>query len=126
MEDRPCRMRVLAGVGVWGTGRVVTHIGLGWMGGLVLRMVLAFNVAELGRTSGGNKQSDQDPIRTSFMSTSSGEEARNRPAACGGSPLRTAGTCGANAAGVCGGGTAVVATVISMEPSGGDSTSPYM
>lgn len=44
-------MRVLAGVGVWGTGRVVTHIGLGWMGGLVLRMVLAFSVAELGRTS---------------------------------------------------------------------------
>lgn len=43
-------MRVLAGAGVWGTGRVVTHTGLGWMGGLVLRMVLAFNVAEPGRT----------------------------------------------------------------------------
>lgn len=54
MEGRPCRMRVLAGAGVWGTGRVVTHTGLGWMGGLVLRMVLAFNVAEPGRTSGEN------------------------------------------------------------------------
>lgn len=49
-------MRVLAGAGVWGTGRVVTHTGLGWMGGLALRMVLAFNVAELGRTSGDRKQ----------------------------------------------------------------------
>lgn len=56
MEGRPCRMRVLAGAGVCGTGRVVTHTGLGWMGGLVLRMVLAFNVAELGRTSGKKKQ----------------------------------------------------------------------
>lgn len=52
MEGRPCSMRVLAGAGVCGTGRVVTHTGLGWMGGLVLRMVLAFNVAELGRTAG--------------------------------------------------------------------------
>lgn len=52
MEGRPCSMRVLAGAGVGGTGRVVTHTGLGWMGGLVLRMVLAFNVAELGRTAG--------------------------------------------------------------------------
>lgn len=56
MEGRPCRMRVLAGAGVWGTGTVVTHTGLGWMGGLVLRMVLAFNVAELGRTSGEKEQ----------------------------------------------------------------------
>lgn len=52
MEGRPCRMRVLAGAGVWGTGRVVTHTGLGWMRGLVLRIVLAFKVAELGRTVG--------------------------------------------------------------------------
>lgn len=52
MAGRPCRMRVLAGAGVWGTGRVVTHNGLGWMGGLVLRIVLAFNEVELGRTSG--------------------------------------------------------------------------
>lgn len=56
MEGRPCRMRVLGGAGVWVTGRVVTHTGLGWMGGLVLRMVLAFNVAEPGRTSGDRKQ----------------------------------------------------------------------
>lgn len=41
-------MSALAGVAVWGTGRVATHTGRGWMGGLVLRMVLAFNVAELG------------------------------------------------------------------------------
>lgn len=52
MEGRPCRMRVLAGAGVWGTGSVATHTGLGWMGGLVLRMVLAFNVDEPGRTKG--------------------------------------------------------------------------
>lgn len=52
MAGRPCRMRVLAGAGVWGTGRVATHTGRGWMGGLVLRMVLAFNEVELGRTSG--------------------------------------------------------------------------
>lgn len=52
MEGRPCRMRVLAGAGDWGTGRVVTHTGLGWMGGLLLRIVLAFKVAELGRTAG--------------------------------------------------------------------------
>lgn len=32
------------------TGSVATHTGRGWMGGLVLRMVLAFIVAELGRT----------------------------------------------------------------------------
>lgn len=48
MEGRPCSMSALAGVAVWGTGRVATHTGRGWMGGLVLRMVLAFNVAELG------------------------------------------------------------------------------
>lgn len=52
MEGRPCRMRVLDGAGFWVTGRVVTHMGLGWMGGLGLRIVLVFNVAELGRTSG--------------------------------------------------------------------------
>lgn len=56
MEGRPCRMRVLAGAGVCGTGRVVTHTGLGWMGGLVLRMELAFNPAEPGRTAAGRKQ----------------------------------------------------------------------
>lgn len=39
-------MRALAGAGFWGTGRVATHSGLGWMGGLVLRMVLAFKVAD--------------------------------------------------------------------------------
>lgn len=43
-------MRVLAAAGVWVTGREATHTGLGWMGGLVLRIVFAFNVAELGRT----------------------------------------------------------------------------
>lgn len=43
-------MSALAGVAVWETGRVATHTGRGWMGGLVLRMVLAFNVAELGKT----------------------------------------------------------------------------
>lgn len=53
MECSPCRMRVLAAAWVWLTGREATHTGLGWMGGLVLRIVLAFNVAELGRTSGG-------------------------------------------------------------------------
>lgn len=53
MEGRPCRMRVLAGAGLWGTGRAATHTGLGWMGGLVLRMLLAFNVAEAGRPGGG-------------------------------------------------------------------------
>lgn len=52
MEGRPCSMSALAGVAVWGTGRVATHTGRGWMGGLVLRMVLAFNVAELGKTEG--------------------------------------------------------------------------
>lgn len=55
--------------------------------------------------------------------------ALNRPAACVWSPLRTAGICAVNgvcSCVVCGGGTAVVATVISMDPSGGDSTSPYM
>lgn len=56
MEGRPCSMSVLAGAGVLGTGRVVTHTGLGWMGGLVLRMVLAFNVAEAGRTEGETGQ----------------------------------------------------------------------
>lgn len=45
-------MRVLAGAGVWGTGMVVTHTGLGCMGGLALRIVLAFKVAELGGTAG--------------------------------------------------------------------------
>lgn len=48
MEGRPCSMSALAGVAVWEMGRVATHTGRGWMGGLVLRMVLAFNVAELG------------------------------------------------------------------------------
>lgn len=62
MEGRPCSMRVLAGAGVCGTGRVVTHTGLGWMGGLVLRMVLAFNVAELGRTAGWEKQTHTSEI----------------------------------------------------------------
>lgn len=52
-------MRVLAGAGVCGTGRVVTHTGLGWMGGLVLRMLLAFNVAEPGRTEGDRKQTSR-------------------------------------------------------------------
>ena len=47
-------MRALAGAGVWDTGRVVTHTGLGWMGGFVLRMELAFNVAELGRAEGSS------------------------------------------------------------------------
>lgn len=43
-------MRVFAGAGFCGTGSVAaTHTGRGWMGGLVLRMVLAFNV--LGRTA---------------------------------------------------------------------------
>lgn len=50
MECSPCRMRVLAAAWVWLTGREATHTGLGWMGGLVLRIVFAFNVAELGRT----------------------------------------------------------------------------
>ena len=50
-------MRVLAeDVGVCGTGRVVTHTGLGWMGGLVLRMELAFNPADPGRTAADTKQ----------------------------------------------------------------------
>lgn len=49
-EGRPCSMSVLDVAGFWVTGRAVTHTGLGWMGGLALRMVLAFNVAELGRT----------------------------------------------------------------------------
>lgn len=48
----------------------------------------------------------------------------NRPAACVCSPLRTEGICAGSC--VCGGGTAVVATVISMDPSGGERTSPYM
>lgn len=48
---RPCRMRVLAAAGLWLTGREATQSGLGWIGGLVLRMVLAFR-AELGRTGG--------------------------------------------------------------------------
>lgn len=48
----------------------------------------------------------------------------NRPAACVCSPLRTEGICAVSC--VCGDGTAVVATVISMDPSGGESTSPYM
>ncbi len=38
----------------------------------------------------------------------------------------TAGICVANGVCRCVWGTAVVATVISMDPSGGDSTSPYM
>lgn len=65
MEGRPCRMRVLADVEAWGTGSVATHTGLGWMGGLVLRMVLAFNVAELGRTEG-----DRTSVEVMFLRAS--------------------------------------------------------
>lgn len=39
-------MRVLAGAGLWLTGTEATHTGLGWMGGLLLRMVLALSAAE--------------------------------------------------------------------------------
>lgn len=56
MEGRLCSMRVLAGVGFWGTGRVVTQTGRGWMGGLVLRMVLAFSVVVLGRPEKNKKK----------------------------------------------------------------------
>lgn len=59
MEGRPCSMSALAGVAVWGTGRVATHTGRGWMGGLVLRMVLAFNVAELGKTEGDREAASE-------------------------------------------------------------------
>lgn len=41
-------MRVFAAAGLWLTGTEATHTGLGWMGGLLLRMVFAFSVAELG------------------------------------------------------------------------------
>lgn len=64
-------MRVLAGAGVWGTGSVATHTGLGWMGGLVLRMVLAFNVDEPGRTEGGEETSRelQPPLTVALGQT---------------------------------------------------------
>lgn len=52
-------MSALAGVAVWVTGRVATHTGRGWMGGLVLRMVLAFNVAELGKTEGDREAASE-------------------------------------------------------------------
>lgn len=42
----PCRMRALAAAGLGLTGTGATHTGLGWMGGLLLRMLLAFSVAE--------------------------------------------------------------------------------
>lgn len=52
---RPCRTRVLAGGGACGRGRAPTHTGLGWMGGLVLRMEVAFSVAEPGSAAGHTK-----------------------------------------------------------------------
>lgn len=39
----------MAAAGLWLSGTEATHTGLGWMGGLLLRMVLAFSVAEPGR-----------------------------------------------------------------------------
>lgn len=60
-ECRPWRMRVLAAAGLWLTGTEATHIGLGWMGGLLFRMVLAFSVAELGRPGGANTKAHISP-----------------------------------------------------------------
>lgn len=37
-----CRMMVLAGLLVCATGMAVTHTGLGWIAGLLLRIILAF------------------------------------------------------------------------------------
>lgn len=48
---RPCRMRVLVV-----SGSPDTHRGRGWMGGLLLRMVVAFRVAELGSTGKGGRE----------------------------------------------------------------------
>lgn len=50
---RLCRIRALAGLGLGATGSGVTHTGLGWSRGLLLRMLLAFSVAAEDRETSG-------------------------------------------------------------------------
>lgn len=64
---RLCSMRALAGLGAWGRGRAAKHTGLGWMGGLLLRMVLALMVAAVGWTGGKVCVSDRENSVTESM-----------------------------------------------------------
>lgn len=57
-----CRMRVLAGLGLWFTGRAVTHTGLGWIRGLLLKMLLAFIVDE-EKTKTIKEKYDYHPVK---------------------------------------------------------------